>query len=206
MKKISNKYKILGIVIILIILAGSILLCTAGFKKDISYQAGKRIEVFIPNGYEKETVLNLAKESFPDRTILFVEVEKLGQVAGIRLKDYTEDELTDFKKKIAETYEIEEDNLTVEEVDVPAIRISTAIDPYVFPTVLITILSSIYLLFRNLKAENKWIKLLKVIVTLVVVIAIYFSILLIARIPFGDYTMPVALAIYMFTLIKSIAK
>ena len=60
------------------------------------------------------------------------------------------------------------------------------------------------MLFRNLKSENKWKILLKVILILALVLGAYFSLILIFRLPFGSYTMPVALAIYIITLIISV--
>lgn len=205
MKKWLNKEKIFLIIIILILLSGVITLYVAGFEKTTEYKAGTRIEIYIPNGYEKQDIINIAKESF-SKKVSFEEIEKLNQVAAIKLQDYTEEELENFKVKIAEKYGIEKDNLELQEIPLPTTRISTDITPYIFPTVLITVLSLIYILFRNLKSENKWKLILNIILTLAVVLGLYFSLILILRIPFGSYTMPLALAIYMTTLMMLVNK
>lgn len=203
MKKWINKKRIFLIIIILIILSGIITLCAAGFEKSTAYKAGTRIEVYIPKGYEKQDIINIAKESFSKKAS-FDEVEKLNQVAAIKLHDYTEEELETFETKISEKYNIEKDDLQLQEIKLPTTRISTAITPYIFPIVLVTVLSLIYMLVRNLKSENKWKILLNIIINLAIVLGLYFSLILILRIPFGSYTMPLALAIYIIILIISV--
>ena len=201
MKNISIKNKIIILLLTLLIIAGTITLFVAGFEKNEIYQAGTRIEVYIPQGYEKEEILNIAKESFPGKEIGFEEIEKLNQIAGIKVNEYNEEEMETFKAKISEKYGIEEDSLTIHEVPLPTTRVSTVIDPYVLPVVLVTVLSLIYVLFRNLKSENKWKIILNIVLTLAVVLGAYFSLILVLRLPFGECTMPLALAIYIITLI-----
>lgn len=203
MKNWLNKKRLFLIIIILIIVSGIITLCAAGFEKSNEYKAGTRIEVYIPKGYEKQDVINIAKESFTNK-VSFEEVEKLNQVAAIKLQNYTEEELETFKTKISEKYDIDIDSLELQEISLPATRISTAITPYVFPTVLVTVLALIYMLFRNLKSENKWKIIFDIIIKLAIALGLYFSLILILRIPFGSYTMPLALAIYIIILIISV--
>lgn len=203
MKNWINKKRIFLIIIILIILSGIITLCAAGFEKSTAYEAGTRIEVYIPKGYEKQDIINIAKESF-SKKVSFDEVDKLNQVAAIKLHDYTKEELETFETKISEKYDIEKDDLQLQEIKLPTTRISTAIEPYVFPIILVTVLALIYILFRNLKSENKWKILLNIIINLAIALGLYFSLILILRIPFGSYTMPLVLAIYIIILIISV--
>ena len=203
MKNWINKKRIFLIIIILIILAGIITLCAAGFEKSTAYKAGTRKEVYITKGYEKQDIINIAKESF-SKKVSFDEIDKLNQVAAIKLHDYTKEELETFETKISEKYDIEKDDLQLQEIKLPTTRISTAINPYIFPIVLVTVLSLIYMLFRNLKSENKWKILFKIIINLAIALGLYFSLILILRIPFGSYTMPLVLAIYIIILIISV--
>ena len=201
MKCIFKKNKVILIVLTVLIIAGLITMFVAGFEKSSEYQAGTRIEVYIPQGYEKQDVINIAKEAFNAKEIGFEEVEKLNQVAGIKIKEYTQEELKTFKTKISEKYEIDEENLEVYEIAMPTMRIRTAVEPYVLPVVLTTVLSLIYILFKNIKSEDKWKIILKAVFTLAIVLGVYFSLILIIQLPFADYTMPLALAIYIITLI-----
>lgn len=204
MKKWLNKEKIFLMISLLIILSGIIVLGLVGFEKSATYQAGTRMEVYLPNGYNEQEIVTIAKECFNGKEISFNKIEKLDQVAGIKVKDYTHEELEQFKTKVAEKYNIAKDGLEVQEVLIPATKVSTFITPYVFPVLLITILVLIYLLFRNLKSENKWKILLKEILFLAIALGLYFSLILIFRIPFGSYTMPIALAIYIIILLITV--
>ena len=204
MKDITKKNKIALLLFVLLIMAGIITLFIAGFEKTATYKAGTRIEVFIPNGYEKQDIINIANESFSGKEFTFEEVEKLKQVASIKIDEYSEEELKNFKASISEKYDIKEDNLELHEIKLPSIRISTEVEPYVLPVVLVTVLSLIYVLFRNLKSENKWKIILKIVLVLALVLGVYFSLILVTRLPFGSYTMPLALAIYIITLMISV--
>lgn len=200
MKNISKKNKIILLLLILLIISGIIVLTTLGFEKSVAYKEGTKIEVLIPQGYEKQDIINIANESFNGKEFAFEEVEKLNQVASVKLEDYTEEELKNFKAKISEKYNIEDENLEIYEITVPKTKISTDISPYMFPVILTTVLSLVYVLLRNFKNRNKWKILLKILIVLAFALATYFSLILILRLPYGIYTMPVALAIYLITL------
>lgn len=204
MKKMSKENKLVLLIFMLFIIVGIITLFVAGFEKTAIYEAGTRIEVYIPQGYEKQDILDIAKESFSEKKIAFEEIENLNQVAGIKIKNYSEEELNKFKASICGKYNIKEESLELHEISLPTTRIRTDVVPYVFPVTLATVLSLIYVLFRNLKSERKWKILLKLVLVLAIVLGVYFSLILIFRLPFGSYTMPLALAIYIITLIISV--
>lgn len=201
MNYIVKKNKIILLILTVLIIAGLITMAVTGFEKSSEYESGTRIEVYIPQGYEKQDIINIANESFNGKKLAFEEVEKLKQVAGIKIKEYSEEELKAFKTKISEKYDIDEKELEVYEIAIPTTRIRTAVEPYVLPIVLVTVLSLIYVLFRNLKSENKWKIILKVVSTLAIILGTYFSLILVLQLPFAEYTMPLALGIYIITLI-----
>ena len=200
----KNK-KTIAILVVLIILAGIIMVFTKGFNKDISYQKATRIEVNIPKGYEKDDIKQIAEETFGNKNIQVQDIEKTNQVVSLRIKDYTEDELNNFKTKISEKYGIEQDKLTVEEIKIPGTRMLTLVTPYMFSLGLATVLSIIYIGLRNIKKEPLK-KVLKVILGLIAALGVYFSIIAIARIPVNEYTMPIALTVYVVALLIIVGK
>ena len=120
MKKLLEKNKkVLIILLILIIISGIIVISTVGFRKSPEYTAGTKIEVYIPKGYEKNDIMDIANKTFSNRNIVFYELEKLNQVACIKIDEYTEEELTSFKNEIAQKYSIEIEKLEIYEVKVP---------------------------------------------------------------------------------------
>ena len=94
------KNKIILLIAILLILAGTTTLFIAGFEKTEAYKDAVRIEVYIPQCYEKEDIKQLVEESFVGKDYDLEEIEKLNQVIGIRIKDYSNEELDNFKAKI----------------------------------------------------------------------------------------------------------
>lgn len=206
MKEWLNKNKIILIICAAIIIAGIIMLFAKGFNKDTYYSANKKIEAYIPTGYEKEDIINIAKESFNDKKFRFEEIEKLEQVAAIRVINPSEEEIENFKNKIKEKYELTEENSQIYELDMPTTRIKTFIEPYVFPVCIVTILSLSYICLINFKNKTYLENMFKLIIVLFFTMGVYFSLILICRIPFGIYTIPVALSIYIISLLISTYK
>lgn len=204
MKNWINKQRIILIILILIILSGIITLGVIGFEKSSDYTAGTRIEIYLPKGYEKQDIVYIAKESFLGREVSFSEIEKLNQVAGIKISDYSKEELENFKTKISERYEMDKDSIELYEVSLPATNISTVVMPYVLPMLLVTILSLVYIGIKNFKSNDILKIFLKILAIVVMALAIYFSIIVLFRLPFGRYTMPLALAIYVIALLIAI--
>ena len=200
----KNK-KIIVILITLIILAGIIVVATKGFNKDISFQKSTKIEVNIPKGYEKDDIKQIVNEVFSEKNVQIQDIEKTNQVVSVRIKNYTEEELNNFKAKISEKYGMEQDKLNIQEVEVPATRISTLVAPYVFSVGLVTVLSIVYIALRNIKKEPLKVAV-KLLVGLIATMGLYFSIIAIARIPVNEYTMPIALTVYVATLLITVGK
>jgi len=206
MKKYFNIKTIFLAIIILIILSGVITLNISGFEKSLEYKSGTRIEVYIPEGYEKDEIINIAKESFKTDEILFSKIEKVNKVAGIKVKEYSKEQLDEYINKISEKYEIDTEKMEYYEIVVPETKISTVVKLYILPVILITVLSLIYILIKNYKLNNKAKISLKVLEILVITLCLYFSIIALFKLPFSIYTMPLAFAIYIVTLLIAVNK
>lgn len=206
MKNISKTKKIIAVIMALIILAGIIMLVIIGFNKGIVYQKATKIECYIAKGYDKSDIKQITDEVFENKTVQIQDVEKLNQVVSVRIKDYTEEELENFKAKISEKYGIEKDDLEIYEVEVPTTRVRTLATPYVLPVSLVTILAVIYVGIRNIKSKEMIKKVAKLLTTLIGVAGLYFSIIVLARIPVTEYMMPTALVLYVATLLITVIK
>ena len=91
MKKYLKKENVFFILSIVIILIGTIVLNFSGFEKSMEFKAGTKIEVYIAKGFNKNDIMTIAKEVF-DGEILFEEIEKLNQMACIRVENYSEEQ------------------------------------------------------------------------------------------------------------------
>lgn len=206
MKDVSKSKKIIAVIIILILLAGIIMLVAKGFNKGITYQKATKIESYIAKGYDKSDIKQITDEVFGNKTVKIQDVEKLNQVVSVRINNYTEEELENFKAKICEKYGIEKDDLEIYEVEVPTTKIKTLVTPYVFPVSLVTILTIIYVGIRNIKSKDMIKKVAKLLTSLIIVAGLYFSIIVLAQIPVNEYMMPIALALYVATLLITVIK
>lgn len=206
MKKITENKKILVIAILIIIIAGIVFLAVKGFNKGIIYDSATRIECYIPSGYEKSDIETITNETFSNKNVTVQDIEKLNQIVSIKIKDYSEEELENFKTKISEKYGIDKEKLEIYEIEIPTTRISTIVKPYVLPVSIVTILSLVYIALRNIKNKEAIKKVIKLAITLVLVAGVYFSILVIAQIPINEYTMPIALMLYVLTLLIEVIK
>lgn len=206
MKKYFNIKTIILLISVIINIAGVIVIGVSGFEKSLDYKYGKRIEVYIPEGYEKQEIMSIAKESFNTDEILFLKVEKMSKIAGIKVNEYTQEQLEIYLSKIEQKYNIEAEKIEYHEIVVPETKISTIINPYILPIISITILSSIYVLIKNYKLNNKIKILFEILGILVITLCLYFSIIALFRLQFTIYTMPLATAIYIAALLILVDK
>ena len=202
----KRKTVILLAISLLIIIAGAVTLYLAGFEKSIEYKAGTRIEIYVPQGYEKKEIVMFAKESFETDEVLLSELDNINKVAGIKVAKYSKEQLDAYIDKVLEKYEIDEEEKEINEVVIPETKISAVINPYILPVLLITVLSLVYIIIRNYKSNNKIKMTLKALGILVITLCVYFSIIALFRLPFSIYTMPLAFSIYIVTLLIVVNK
>lgn len=201
----KNK-NIIKIITTIIVLIGIVMLIVTGFNKSIIYEEGTRLEIALEKGYNNEDIEKIVRESFQNKEYLIQDIEKLNQVVSIKLQSYTDEELENFKSKIAEKYEINSEDLVLYEIEVPATRIRTIINPYVLPVGILTILVLVYIGIRNIKKEKPIKNVTELLTLLIGIAGLYFSIIVISRISFNEYTMPVALMVYLITLLLGAIK
>lgn len=206
MKNISKGKKIIAIIIALILIAGTIMLIVKGFNKSITYQKGTKIECYIPKGYDKEDIKEIAKEVFEDKNIEIQDIEKTNQIVSVKLQNYTQEELENYTSKIAEKYNVDKEKIETYEVEVPETKISTILAPYILPVSIVTILSLVYVALRNIKEKDMIKRVAKLLIKLVASLGIYFSIIVISQIPVNAFMMPIALAVYVATLLLGIIR
>ena len=206
MKKYFNIKTIFLAISILAVIVGATTIWISGFEKSLEYKAGTRIEVYIPEGYEQQEVMDIAKECFKTDEILFSKIENVNKVAGIEVTNHTQAQLENYLFKIAEKYKIKAEEMEYYEIIVPETKISTVINPYILPVILITVLSLIYVIIKNYKSNNKIKMSLKVLGILVITLCLYFSIIALFKLQFSIYTMPLAFAIYIVTLLILVNK
>lgn len=198
MKQLTAKQKIICIVVIAIMLAGISVICTTGFNLSLMYSNNKRIDVYIGKDFSLGDIKVLADETIEGNKVLQT-AEILDDYATITVKDASEEQINNFKTKIAEKYDVSEKLQSIKTTEVPSVNVIDVMKPYIFPITLTTLIATIYLAIR-FREKNVLKVIAKVIISLIIVEVCYFSIIAITRIPFSDLIMPIGLLIYIVSL------
>lgn len=199
MKK-NNKLKIITLLSIIVIIAGIIVTTVLGFNFELAYQDTKKVELYINKEFEVSDIKQITNEVFKDEQVVIQKVEVFEDTASVMAKDITDEQKTELITKVNEKYGTEIKADSTEIVLVPHIKGRDIIKPYIQPLTISTIIILAYMAIRYYKLN-----ILKVLVKTVGVLAIVegvvFSLIAITRLPISRFTMPVALTIYLLTLI-----
>lgn len=199
MKKLLTKNNILIAISILIIIIGIIVVVVTGFKEGTEFGEITRIEAYIENGYNKNEIEQIAKETFSHRFIA-QDVDNFNQIISIQIDEYTEEELNNFKTKLSEKYGVEAEELELSEMKVPSIKLFDIFKKYIWPIAIATVLILVYIGIRNMKQEPIK-RVISALCAIVLTQGVYYSILAIARLPINNLTLAIGLTIYVLTAI-----
>lgn len=202
MEKIKkNKKIILGILIAIILIAGIAITLTIGLNFDLKYQETKQIQLNLGTEFETKDIKEITDEVFPGQKVMIQKVEVFNDAVSIITTNITDEQKQSLIDKVNEKYEsaeIEADSTKIETI--PHTRGRDILKPYITPFVLATFIILVYMAFRYKKIGS--IKtILKTLGMVILMQAVLFSIIAIARIPIGRVTIPLVLGVYLLTLI-----
>ncbi len=196
--------KISYFILIAIIIAGGIVVGVNGFNKSVQYKRNVTIYVKIGQEFENKDMMNIAKEVFPDESVIVQKVELYNDMVSFTLEEKSDEELQpkleELNNKINEKYELEN---TVDDINVthnPKVRLYDIAKTYVIPIGICTLLVFIYAMIRFRKL-GVFRTLGKYIVGVVGTEAVYVGLLAITRYPIDAYVVPVGLFIYAISIL-----
>lgn len=196
--------KISYFILIAIIIAGGIVVGVNGFNKSVQYKRNVTIYVKIGQEFENKDMMNIAKEVFPDESVIVQKVELYNDMVSFTLEEKSDEELQpkleELNNKINEKYELEN---TVDDISVthnPKVRLYDIAKTYVVPIGICTLLVFIYAMIRFRKL-GVFRTLGKYIVGVIGTEAVYVGLLAITRYPIDAYVIPVGLFIYAISIL-----
>lgn len=196
--------KISYFILIAIIIAGGIVVGVNGFNKSVQYKRNVTIYVKIGQEFENKDMMNIAKEVFPDESVIVQKVELYNDMVSFTLEEKSDEELQpkleELNNKINEKYELEN---TVDDISVthnPKVRLYDIAKTYVIPIGICTLLVFIYAMIRFRKL-GVFRTLGKYIVGVIGTEAVYVGLLAITRYPIDAYVVPVGLFIYAISIL-----
>lgn len=202
----KKKY-LIGLLLSIIVIIGIVLTATIGLNLDLMYSNHKSIDIYVQKEFENDDVYKIAKEVFENEKIKVQKVELYEDMVAIIVKDATDEQLEDLNTKINEKYEIENTKDDMVITDVPGVKVSYLIKPYILPAIISFIIIIIYLIIYmaiNNKLNRKiniLKEIIKVILTIIGIQLLYLSIFAITRLEVNYYALPIGIVIYAFTTI-----
>lgn len=200
MKEISQKMKIISLLIAIIIIVGTIVTLTVGFNFDLKYQEAKKIQLYLEKDFEISDIKQITNEVLSNEKVMIQKVEVFEDTVSIMAKEITDEQKTNLVNKMNEKYELELSADDIEITTVPHTRGRDIIKPYIAPFVIATVIILVYMAVRYHKLGM--IKtIVKTALTIVLIQAVLASVMVITRIPIGRVTIPLVLAVYMLSLL-----
>lgn len=200
----KNKKILLSIVAVIIVI-GIVVTAVFGLNKGTEYATSKQVKIYLATDVNIEQIRLITNEVFGTQPVTLQKVELFNDEVSITTKEITDEQLAKLVELTNKEY-----NLTNKASDLQVITISGAnvmdsIIPYMLP---VGIALVIILVYMGIKYRKHGI--MNSVVTplgwVVLVGAIYYSVIAITRMPINRYTMPLALAILLITLTAIIYK
>lgn len=200
MKDISQKTKIVALVIAIIMIVGLIVTLTAGFNFDLRYQETKKIQLYLEKNFEIADIKQITNETLPNEKVVIQKVEVYEDTVSIIAKEIADEQKTNLINKINEKYELTLEADSTEITTIPHTRGRDIIKPYITPFIIATVIILVYMAVRYYKLGM--IKtILKTGLTVLLAQAVLASVMVITRIPIGRITIPLVLAVYVLSLL-----
>ena len=198
-----NKKIIYGI-LALIVLVGAVLVVTIGLKLDMKNDANTKIYVYIGKEFDNNDIEQIAKETFETDTAIVQKVEIYNEMALITIKEQNTENINEkiesLNSKINEKYGLENKTEDIVIKNETKINMYSVIKPYILPM----LISLIVILVYSSIIYRKIVILKNIIIYVLTVIGsqlLYASILVITRLPFNMFIIPIGLIIYAITIV-----
>ncbi len=203
MKQKSTKIIIALIAIILI--AGTIMICTKGLVFGLNYEDSKKVEINLGKQFEEKDIKEITNDVFGKQPVLIQAIEVYKDAVSITTTEITDDQKANLITKLNEKYgtDISTDDITIEAN--AHIRGRDIVKPYIVYFAIVTVIVLVYLSIRYYKLNSLKV-LAKSIGIMLLTQLILLAIIAIARIPIGVLTMPVVLLIYVLSTYICTAK
>ena len=177
---------------------------TIGLKLDMKNDANTKIYVYIGKEFDNNDIEQIAKETFETDTAIVQKVEIYNEMALITIKEQNTENINEkiesLNSKINEKYGLENKTEDIVINNETKINMYSVIKPYILPMLISLIVILVYssIIYRKLGI------LKNIIIYVLTVIGsqlLYASILVITRLPFNMFIIPIGLIIYAITIV-----
>lgn len=190
--------KIIIALIAIILIAGTIMLCTKGLVFGLNYEDSKKVEINLGKQFEEKDIKEITNDVFGKQPVLIQAIEVYKDAVSITTTEISDEQKANLITKLNEKYgtDISTDDITIEAN--AHIRGRDIVKPYIVSFAIATVIVLVYLSIRYYKLNSLKV-LTKSIGIMLLAQLILLAIIAIARIPIGVLTMPVVLLIYVLS-------
>ena len=126
-RKETTMKKVIQILLICLIIAGTIVTATVGFNVGLKYSEHDEISINVGSKFNVADIKATAKEVFGNSNVLVRQVELYKDMVQITVKEATEEQITTLNDKINEKYKIENQLTDIKVVHIPNVRLRNII-------------------------------------------------------------------------------
>ena len=199
--KESKGLSILILLIILFMVMGIVITVTRGLNFSSVYAKNQRLDIYISSDFNASDIEQIANQVFGKEKIYFQTSTSNSRIVSIMASSITPEQEDAVINAINEKYGITIDKTQYTQlVDNASVRGRDIVYPYVYPILLATAICLVYLAMRYRKIGA--VKVSAIVgFSLIIMQTLYLSVLAIFRVPVNRLTMPIALAIYIITML-----
>ena len=192
--------KIIIALIAIILIAGTIMICTKGLVFGLNYEDSKKVEINLGKQFEEKDIKEITNDVFGKQPVLIQAIEVYKDAVSITTTEISDEQKANLITKLNEKYGTELKADSTEIINIPNMKIRDLVKPYVTSFAISTVLILVYIAirYRKLGSIKTMINSLLIIVVGQVVL---FSLIAITRIPVGRLTIPMVLIVYVCTLL-----
>ena len=204
-RKETTMKKVIQILLICLIIAGTIVTATVGFNVGLKYSEHDEISINVGSKFNVADIKATAKEVFGNSNVLVQQVELYKDMVQITVKEATEEQITTLNDKINEKYKIENQLTDIKVVHTPNVRLRNIIKPYILPISIVSIITIVFamIVFRKLGALKV---AYEVAISIVAPQVILASLYAVTRIPINRLTSIIAIIIFIISLVLPMVK
>lgn len=197
--------KIVQVLLIFLIIAGIIVISTAGFNVGLKYSEHIEISINVGSQFNVADIKAITKEVFGNTNVLVQQVELYKDMVQITVKEATEEQISSLNDKINEKYGLENQLTDIKVVNVSNVRLRNIIKPYILPISIVSVITIVFamIVFRKLGALKV---AYEMAISIVAPQAILASLYAVTRIPINRLTSIIAIIIFIISLVLPMVK
>ena len=204
-RKETTMKKVIQILLICLIIAGTIVTATVGFNVGLKYSEHDEISINVGSKFNVADIKAIAKEVFGNSNVLVQQVELYKDMVQITVKEATEEQITTLNDKINEKYKIENQLTDIKVVHIPNVRLRNIIKHYILPLSIVSIITIVFAMiaFRKLGVLRVAYEMAISIVAPQAILASFYAV---TRIPVNRLTTIIAIMIFIISITLPMVK